>query len=245
MMKRRGKRQVYTIIGILIPCGPLALSFDQKVFFIQYLIPVMGAAVTAGAVYIVWDVFAVKRNHWAFNPELAGGVRIARLPLGEWLFFLGVPYACLFIYEVVLAYFGSRQLTDGGWAVPAVSGGLALGAFAAGFLAGLVQKREYTSWVSISAGAVILLITLFRRELWTASAFWIYLGLCMLAFLVVNGTYVNLPTIFYTRRHFSGIRILGIPLEDFLYNFSYLSLVLFSYLAFKKIPGILLGPGGG
>jgi hypothetical protein len=50
-------------------------------------------------------VFAVKRDHWQFNDAFAGKFRFLHLPLGEWLFFLGVPYACIFIYEVVVAYF--------------------------------------------------------------------------------------------------------------------------------------------
>lgn len=57
------------------------------------------------------------------------------------------------------------------------------------------------------------------------------MGLRLVAFMVVNGTYTALPTIRYSARATVGIRVRTIPLEDFLYNFSYLGLPLRAPLA--------------
>jgi len=233
------KKHTYTLLGILIPLGPIALSFDQKVNFIQYLIPVLGAMIIGAFVYILWDVFAVKKKHWRFNDEYVGSLRIAHLPLGEWLFFIGVPYACLFIYEVVLAYFGDSTLEGFEIILPFLTYGLAV--FAA--LNGVFQKKGYTSWVSYSVAFVLIMVSVFAPGIWVSTAFWTFMGLSLIAFLIVNGVYVNLPTIYYNGENFSGKRIIGIPIEDFFYNFSYLVLLFFSYLLIKSIPGILLGAG--
>ncbi len=228
------KKHIYTIIGILVPLGPLALSFDEKVYFFQYLAPVLGAILVAGSVFIVWDIFAVRKKHWSFNDSYVGSLRIARLPAGEWLFFMGVPYACIFIYETVTAYFGDSQIQGYDNLFLYAGYGLVL----PGLIFGFLQKRAYTSWVAFAVSGAILMVSLFSAELWQSTAFWAYIGLCHFAFLLVNGIYVNLPTIYYNQEEFSGIRIIGIPCEDFLYNFSYLVLVLFSYLQFKEILAI-------
>lgn len=59
------------------------------------------------------------------------------------------------------------------------------------------------------------------------------MGFSMVAFVIFDGLYVNLPTIFYNDRAIWGIKILRIPLEDFLYNFSLLGLALVVYLQFR------------
>jgi lycopene cyclase domain-containing protein len=224
------KKHLYTIIGIAIPLGPIGLSFDEKVNFIQYLWPVLIATAIVGTAYIIWDVFAVKRDHWQFNDAFAGNYRFLDLPLGEWLFFLGVPYACIFIYEVVVAYFGDFALATLPWLTWVV-----IGISALLIILGFLQKKGYSSWVLISLGVATGSFSLLYPMVWTSSAFLISLGLSFLAFLLINGIYVNLPTIFYSKQNFSGIRIIGIPLEDFAYNFSYIGFLYLFYFLFKGI----------
>ncbi|HTH12901.1 MAG TPA: lycopene cyclase domain-containing protein, partial [Spirochaetia bacterium] len=64
------------------------------------------------------------------------------------------------------------------------------------------------------------------------SEFWVWWLVCFVAFVVVNGLYTALPTIFYNPRALWGIRIGTIPLEDFFYNLGYLGLTLCFYLTF-------------
>jgi lycopene cyclase domain-containing protein len=70
------------------------------------------------------------------------------------------------------------------------------------------------------------------------SAFWIWTAISFVLFVVVDGLYTALPTIFYNPKSMWGLRVFTIPLEDFFYNLSYLGLSLAFYLFFEKWLGL-------
>lgn len=53
------------------------------------------------AVFAGWDVIAVHTGEWWFSARYTLGLRLASLPLEEWLFFLVVPVCALLTYEVL------------------------------------------------------------------------------------------------------------------------------------------------
>ena len=90
----------YLLLNILILAGPLALSFDKRVRFYSYwpkLFPSIGIVMM---LFIVWDGLVTDR-HWFFNTSYTLPVRLFNLPIGEWLFFITVPYSCIFTWEVL------------------------------------------------------------------------------------------------------------------------------------------------
>jgi hypothetical protein len=56
----------YLILNAIIISGPLALSFDKRVFFIQYWREVLIGITIPAVVFIVWDALVTGR-HWYFN----------------------------------------------------------------------------------------------------------------------------------------------------------------------------------
>ena len=52
-------------------------------------------------VFLAWDAFGIWRGHWWYSPEYTTGIRIARVPLEEYVFFLVVPVCALLTYEAV------------------------------------------------------------------------------------------------------------------------------------------------
>ena len=61
-------------------------------------------------VFVVWDLYAIARGHWDFDPEQTTGIVLAGgLPLDELLFFLVIPVCAVLTLEAVR--------TVRGWAV--------------------------------------------------------------------------------------------------------------------------------
>ena len=59
---------------------------------------------TVAPVFLLWDLYAIARGHWGFDPEQTVGVVLpGGLPLEELLFFLVVPIASVLTLEAVRA----------------------------------------------------------------------------------------------------------------------------------------------
>jgi lycopene beta-cyclase len=56
---------------------------------------------SVGTVFAGWDLIAVNSGEWWFSTRYVLGLRLAGLPVEEWLFFLVVPVCALLTYEVL------------------------------------------------------------------------------------------------------------------------------------------------
>lgn len=54
------------------------------------------------ALFVLWDLVAIRRGHWWFDPEKTTGIVLpGGLPLEELVFFLVIPICGLLTYEAV------------------------------------------------------------------------------------------------------------------------------------------------
>ena len=223
------KRHIYSSIALASFAGPFAMSFESRVYFIQYLGPVIIAIISIGALYIIWDIFATRAGHWRFHDETVGTSRILGLPPGEWLFFLLIPYNCLFIYEVVAFFFGEgAPVTSLQWIQFVLASILAA-------LAILFRNQGYTFLAMLSGAIYFTASGMFTPGIIAASGYLLSMMFSFIAFIVVNGLYTSIPTIFYNDEATLGIRIGTIRLEDFVYNLSYIGLIYTVYLFSKAL----------
>jgi lycopene cyclase domain-containing protein len=213
----------YMVLHLFTLSVPLALSFDAKVHFWRrwrYLFPAIGVA---AAIFLVWDVLFTQWGVWAFNHQYVLGYYFLGLPLEEWLFFVTVPYACIFLADVFEAWFPLRE-----GLLAARGAFLAFGLLVAVvFLLGL--PRLYTSW---TMGGLLLWLPLHRR----LHGFhgWLHIlrtwAICLIPFFIVNGVLTALPVVTYNDAENLGIRLYTIPAEDSLYGFL---LFLMAYTMYK------------
>lgn len=50
--------------------------------------------------FVIWDLYAINRGHWTFNPKYVTGVEfVGGLPIEEFLFFLLIPAAAISGFE--------------------------------------------------------------------------------------------------------------------------------------------------
>lgn len=218
----------YLLINIAIIFFPLILSFDKNLKFYKKVPYVLQSVAFISTAYIVWDVIATKRGDWAFNPEHLIGINILGLPIEEILFFITVPYSCIFIYETVSFYIKEKKLNFNGklFLIPAI---LII------ILGIIFYDQNYTFTVLIFVGAFFIGAILFNESLLGSRNFWITMLISFLPFLIVNYFLTSIPVVTYNDTAFSGKRFITIPYEDFLYSFSMISLwILFYVLAKEK-----------
>jgi lycopene cyclase domain-containing protein len=217
----------YLIINFLILIIPLVLSFDKKVSYYKNIRPIIFSILVVGAIYIIWDSVAVSRGDWSFNSDFVTGYNLLNLPIEEILFFITVPYSCIFIYEVIKSYFQEKKLKLNNSVIIAciiILAGLAV-----------IFNQQYYTFTVLLFSAVFLLIALSRfRSILQSKTYWSTILMSYVPFFIVNYLLTSLPVVEYNEKAIWGIRIITIPLEDFFYSYSLISFWLITYLLAKK-----------
>ena len=89
----------YLLVNIASISIPFIFSFHPKLkFYKRWRAFWPAMAITAG-LFILWDVLYTSLGVWSFNADYLIGINLANLPLEEWLFFICIPYACVFTYH--------------------------------------------------------------------------------------------------------------------------------------------------
>jgi lycopene cyclase domain-containing protein len=81
--------------------APLLLSFWPPLKFYKNIKALSFSILIVLAIFGAWDVFATYRGHWYFNPRGVGGIKLINLPLEEVLFFVVIPFCCIFTWEAI------------------------------------------------------------------------------------------------------------------------------------------------
>jgi lycopene cyclase domain-containing protein len=210
---------LYLLIIIASFVGPFLLSFDKKVYFYKrwkYLFP---SILIVAVLFIIWDNYFTDKEIWGFNPEHLQGIYFGNLPIEECLFFFVVPYACIFIYEVLNAYFPKIRLKK-------TAHYFAFGFTTFGLLFGITFiENWYTSSALILSSLFTIGFYYVKKVAWYPQFIFAFL-VTTLPFLIVNGILTgiatNEPIVWYHEEHIMGLRIFTIPLEDVFYNYSML-----------------------
>lgn len=218
----------YLLINIFIVVIPLLLSFESKIRFYKKLPSVAVSVLLVSTTYIIWDAIAAIRGDWAFNGAYLLGISIFNLPLEEILFFITVPYACLFIYETGKLYIKDKELYYNPYIYYTVSAVFLILAF-------LNWEQHYTSTVFMFCAAFFFGANVFLAPLLKSRLYWLFMLFCFLPFFAVNYILTSLPIVTYSPFAIWEIRITTIPIEDFFYSFSMLSFYLLVYLATKDL----------
>lgn len=203
-------KYTYLLINFLTVLFPVVLSFDKRVRFYKswkYLVP--GMAIT-GLVFLFWDVLFTIKGVWSFNPDRIIGLTFFELPLEEILFFLTVPFACLFIYAC-LDYYVKWQLSDM-WA-NIITNLLILSSTAA-----LVfyYDRLYTLVTFSLLLALLMILQYGLKVKWLGRYYLTYL-VALLPFYIVNGLLTSIPVVLYNDAENMALRVGTIPFEDHFY----------------------------
>jgi lycopene cyclase domain-containing protein len=216
---------LYFILLVSSVAVPFILSFDKKLQFWRqwkYLFP---AIFTVAVVYIFFDVLLTKAGVWGFNPLYHSNILLFNLPIEEWLFFIVIPYASIFLHDAFVLYFPQIKLKN------RVSKIITVALLIILVLLVLFNlDRIYT--VYIYSTLIITLIIYLLSKSNIINQFYITFLLILIPFLIVNGvltgSFIESEVVWYNNEENLGIRFFTIPVEDFAYGFSmiFLSLML-------------------
>ena len=203
---------------------PISLSFDKRLQFYRKWPTLLPAISMIAVLYIIADVVLTDMGVWGFNERYHSGVTFLKLPIEEWLFFLVIPYASIFLHESLVLYFPKLKIGE------AVARRITL--FLIFFFTALFVMnigKTYTAYISMKM-ILVLLWSFFDKKRVIAS-FYVTFMVILIPFLIVNsiltGSFIDGEVVWYNNAENLGLRLFTIPVEDIAYAFS---MILFSLL---------------
>lgn len=223
---------LYFITLVLSGIVPLAASFDKNMQLHKKWKTIFPSMLVVALFYIVADIYLTREAVWGFNPSYHLGITSFGLPLEEWLFFVIIPYACLFVHYTIIHYLPDAKIPHKSGRIITVS----LAVMFVGF-ALLNASKMYTLYASILTATALILSLFDKKE--SVNRLYISYVVMVIPFLIVNGiltgSFLGKTVVWYNPEEIFGLRVLTIPVEDFAYGFS---LVLFNLLTINRIESI-------
>ena len=221
----------YLYLGMLVFAisYPLAQSFEHRIRYSSQWYALMPALLISAAIFIVWDVWFTRLGVWEFNPRYVLGLFFFGLPIEEILFFLVIPFSCLFIYEVLIYFFPKDIFLPLGKPFVYIVVPFLLGF---GFLH---LDKWYTAVCFLFGGIVVMCHFLVFNYRYLGRFLFAYL-VHLIPFILCNGLLTggmtDEPVVIYNDAENLGIRIWTVPVEDTVYS---MALLLLNVSIFEKI----------
>jgi lycopene cyclase domain-containing protein len=227
-------KTLYLWIDLLSFIPPFLFSFHPKLQLHKNWKSLIPSILLTAFAFILWDAYYTYLGVWGFNPTYLIGFYVGNLPIEEILFFICIPYACIYSYHCFKALMKSNPLFR---VQRIVSCSIIL--FCSVFAIWHFDKL-YTNVAFILLILVILFFEFIAKANWLSLFYFAYLFL-LIPFLLVNGiltgTGIDAPIVWYNPAEFVGFRILTIPFEDIFYGMSMLlcSTGIYEYLLTQKL----------
>ncbi|MCS3870458.1 lycopene cyclase domain-containing protein [Chryseobacterium ginsenosidimutans] len=221
----------YLLINFFTVIICFIFSFHHKIKFNKHFGAFFSASFIVGSVFIIWDAWFTKIGVWWFNEKYIIGIKILKLPLEEILFFICIPFSCLFTYFCLDKFFKLdwKPLPEKIFVIISILITLLIGIY--------FNEKIYTLFTFITTSISLFILYFILKSRWIGKASFIYL-LLMPGFLLVNGiltgTGLESPIVNYNQNDFIGLRILTIPIEDMLYGYELILWNIYLFLKFKK-----------
>jgi len=206
-------------------------SFDSRILFHRHFGAFFKAALVVAVPFIAWDIWFTAKGVWWFNTDYTLGFVIGGLPIEEWLFFICIPFSCVFTYFCFDKFFKLDWLSSFNNLIVFFS------LIVCSIVALLYYDRIYTLLTAVITFVVLFYLHFVRRVDWIGKASFVF-TILMLGFFPVNGiltgTGLESPIVNYNPDDFLGIRMGTIPIEDAVYGYTQFLLVLYFFKQFKS-----------
>jgi lycopene cyclase domain-containing protein len=219
----------YLLVNLACMIIPFMASFYPKHAFYKEWKPFFKANIIAALLFVFWDAIFTKIGVWGFNETYLTGIHLGNLPIEEILFFICIPYACVFSF-FAFQYFIKTNILQKYQVI------ISLILIAILFIVAIVNYNKLYTSITFFATSFYLMYQVFKKtdlSLHYLSYFFI-LPFFILSNGILTGSFLIEPIVWYNDAENLGIRLFNIPIEDSVYGLLliFMNIELFQY--FKR-----------
>jgi lycopene cyclase domain-containing protein len=218
---------IYYFFNLLVIVPPLLISIFSDVKTYKQWRAWGISLLLVSIPFIIWDIWAAANSHWFFSSIYTVSQRIFGLPVEEILFFITVPLAMCFVWDVLKKHIPSKDISE-------IAGVVMISLLALVSLVLLFTQfgRAYSRSAALASLIAIALIIATRW--WRRNLFWWFQLFLIGIFFIANTFLTALPVITYGDSSYIGFRVGTIPIEDFFFNFALINLFVIIYERYSK-----------
>lgn len=208
-------KYLYLALDLTAVLIPILFSFYPRKNFAATWRSWVPAILLPALLFVFWDIWFTQVRVWGFNETYLTGMAIASLPVEEILFFLCIPYACLFTYVAVNYFRETEPLPDNGNRVTWI---LVFGLLVTGIAH---YDRWYTAVTFIALALYLGFLALVVKARYLGRFYFSYLFILVPFFLIngiLTGSWIERPVVWYDDEENLGLRMGTIPVEDTFYG---------------------------
>lgn len=214
------------LLSIIIP---FILSFHKKIKFYTKWPQFIKSNILTIIPFIIWDEIFTAHGFWGFAQEHVVGIYLFNLPIEEILFFIIIPYCCIFTYEVF-----NKLSLENNKTIQRLN--LLLGIII--LISGLLSYPKMYTFITFTSLGFALIILFFKNENFIPTFYLTYFVITSSFFLIVNGILtggtLDPPPVWYNNNENLNVRIWTIPIEDFFYSMLLLLSNIWLFEIFQK-----------
>jgi len=209
------ERFLYLTLDLASISIPLIFSFYKPVPFYKTWKNLFPAIAITALLFIVWDEWFTRLGVWGFNPRYLTGVYLGSLPVEEILFFICIPYACVFTYFALKHLIKKDYLFPHQEIISSIIIILTL-------LIGLYQIEKWYTGVTFITLGIFLTFQLLKIRPRYMGRFYLAYAVILIPFFIVNGiltgSFIEQEVVWYNNNENLELRIGTVPVEDIFYG---------------------------
>lgn len=193
---------------------PFLFSFHPKLKFYKLWKYFFPATFIMMAFFVSWDIIFTHHGFWGFNEKYLSGIKLGILPIEEWLFFVCIPYACLFTVYSFKNILPKFTLSNKAMSVVYIT-------LQTIFI--VVVLYNYDRWYTLVnfAYAIVLMALVYNYKPEALRVFLPVFAILLIPFFIVNGyltgSWIEEQVVWYNDAENLGIRVGTVPIEDSVY----------------------------
>lgn len=224
------EKYTYLLVDFFCIIFPFLFSFHPKLQFYKYWRSFVLPCLLTAIFFLIWDGIFTHIGVWSFNPNYVIGLYLFKMPVEELLFFICIPYACVFSYHCFKVLFDFSSFQKSIRLLYLVLAIILL-------MVGMLHLEQLYTSVTFLFTAIFLFYLLYKKEQFLPTFFFCFLFILIPFILsngVLTGSFFNRVVVRYNDNYNLGIRILTIPFEDTFYGMLLLLLNVWGYEKMSK-----------